>query len=162
MIQMVTVFHIVICVFLIILILAQQGKKDGMGSAFGGGGNQASTVVRGADTFLEKATKILAFGFMATSLSLVYLTSKASQSSLFSSEKNAPVKAAPAVSGTTAPVAAPAAETTPESAANPSAAPIQNKIEDAKDATQDVSKTVEKTGDAASKALENSQTPVKK
>lgn len=86
MIQFVTVIHVLVCVVLVLVVLLQQGKKDGMGSAFGGG-SQSVFGARGAETFLEKLTKILAIVFMCTSLSLVYFASKESNSSILSNEK---------------------------------------------------------------------------
>lgn len=117
MIQFVTVIHVIVCVLLIIVVLLQQGKKDGMGSAFGGG--SASVFgARGAETFLEKLTKALAVIFMCTSLSLVYFASQDSTGSLLSNEKTtqeAPIateSVAPAVDAKTASEAAPAVSDT--------------------------------------------------
>lgn len=86
MIQFVTIVHVVVCVFLVIVVLLQQGKKDGMGAAFGGASSSVFGA-RGAENFLEKLTKYLAVIFMCTSLGLVYFSSRESSDSLLSGEK---------------------------------------------------------------------------
>ncbi|MEZ4845637.1 MAG: preprotein translocase subunit SecG [Bdellovibrionota bacterium] len=110
MIQFVTIIHVVICILLIIVVLLQQGKKDGMGAAFGGGSSSVFGA-RGAETFLEKLTKILAIVFMCTSLSLVYFASRESSGSLLSDEKVTQEAPASTESETVAAPADPAVET---------------------------------------------------
>ena len=56
MITLVTVVHVIVCVFLILVILLQAGKGGGMGGAFGGAGAQTVFGGRGATTFLGKLT----------------------------------------------------------------------------------------------------------
>ncbi len=68
-----SVLHIVACLFLILVVLLQQGRAGGMG-ALGG----ASTQVfggRGAGNFLTRLTAICAVVFMLTSMSLAYIAS---------------------------------------------------------------------------------------
>ena len=113
MIQFVTVIHVIVCVLLILVVLLQQGKKDGMGSAFGGGSSSVFGA-RGAETFLEKLTKILAIIFMCTSLSLVYFSSQESSGSLLSNETPATESSAPSTE--TAPAAPTDAATAPNAA----------------------------------------------
>lgn len=74
MTTMLTIIHAIVCVFLTLVVLLQQGAKQGMGAAFGGG---SSTVFggRGANTFLAKLTAGAAGLFMVTSLSLSYISS---------------------------------------------------------------------------------------
>jgi preprotein translocase subunit SecG len=114
-IQFITVIHVIVCVLLVLVVLLQQGKKDGMGAAFGGGSSSVFGA-RGAETFLEKFTKVLAVIFMSTSLSLVYFSSRESSGSLLSNEKAA--TESPTVPGEPAKTAEPAtgvtAESTPE------------------------------------------------
>ena len=69
----VIVVHIVACLFLIGVVLLQQGKGQDLASAFGGGGSQAAFGPRGSATVLSRATAILAGLFMVTSLSLSVL-----------------------------------------------------------------------------------------
>ena len=63
--------HIVACLFLIGVVLLQQGKGQDLASAFGGGGTQAAFGPRGSATVLSRATTILAGVFMLTSLGLL-------------------------------------------------------------------------------------------
>jgi preprotein translocase subunit SecG len=99
-IHFITVVHVAVCVLLVLVVLLQQGKKDGMGTAFGGGSSSVFGA-RGAETFLEKLTKVLAVVFMCSSLSLVYLSSRETTNSIFSTEKTT----------TPTPVTTPAAST---------------------------------------------------
>ena len=65
--------HIVACVFLIGVVLLQQGKGQDLASAFGGGGTQTAFGPRGSANVLSRATTILAGVFMLTSLALSML-----------------------------------------------------------------------------------------
>jgi preprotein translocase subunit SecG len=78
LITLVTILHVVVCVFLILVILLQAGKGGGMGGAFGGAGSQTVFGGRGAQTFLGKLTSISAGIFMLTSLTLAYNASRSS------------------------------------------------------------------------------------
>jgi preprotein translocase subunit SecG len=62
--------HILACLFLIGVVLLQQGKGQDLASAFGGGGTQTAFGPRGQANVLSRATTILAGVFMVTSLSL--------------------------------------------------------------------------------------------
>ncbi|MCK4409853.1 MAG: preprotein translocase subunit SecG [Candidatus Eisenbacteria sp.] len=63
--------HIVICLGLIIVVLLQSGKGGGLAGAFGGAGGVGAVFGgQAAATFLTKATRYLAIGFMLSSLSL--------------------------------------------------------------------------------------------
>lgn len=79
MTTLITVLHVLFCIFLILVILLQTGKGAGMGAAFGG---SSSTVFgpRGAGSFIGKMTGIVAFLFMVSSLTLAFLSSSSSTS----------------------------------------------------------------------------------
>ena len=62
--------HVLACLFLIGVVLLQQGKSQDLASAFGGGGTQTAFGPRGSANVLSRATTILAGVFMVTSLSL--------------------------------------------------------------------------------------------
>jgi preprotein translocase subunit SecG len=62
--------HILACLFLIGVVLLQQGKGQDLASAFGGGGSQTAFGPRGSANVLSRATAVLAGLFMVTSLSL--------------------------------------------------------------------------------------------
>jgi preprotein translocase subunit SecG len=69
----VTVLHVVICLFLIGVVLLQSGKAADLAGAFGGMGSQTTFGPRAAATVLTKATTAAAALFMVTSLSLAIL-----------------------------------------------------------------------------------------
>jgi preprotein translocase subunit SecG len=75
MIILLTVIHIIVCLFLIAVVLLQSGKGAEMGAAFGGS-SQTLFGSRGAASFLSKMTTAAAIVFMLTSLSLAVMTSR--------------------------------------------------------------------------------------
>lgn len=83
---LITTLHIILCLLLMIVILLQAGKGAEIGAVFGGS-SQTIFGSRGAATFLSKVTTICAVGFMVTSISLVYLSSARSTSSVMDTEK---------------------------------------------------------------------------
>jgi len=83
MTTVITVLHVLVCVFLILVVLLQAGKGGGMGIAFGGAGGGGSVFGgSGAGNFLTRLTVAAAFGFMITSMSLAYLASNTEVDSL--------------------------------------------------------------------------------
>ncbi len=73
-----TVLHIVVCVFLIIVVLLQSGKAADLAGAFGGMGSQTAFGPRGSATLLSKATTVSAIVFMLTSLALSIVATRSS------------------------------------------------------------------------------------
>jgi preprotein translocase subunit SecG len=71
-----TTLHVVACIFLICVVLLQQGKGQDLASAFGGGGSQTAFGPRGSANVLSRVTTILAGVFMVTSLTLSVLRPK--------------------------------------------------------------------------------------
>jgi preprotein translocase subunit SecG len=69
------IVHIFVCLFLMLVVLLQQGKGGGMGAAFGGGATQQVFGGRGAGNILTRATAVCAATFMLTSVSLAYVSS---------------------------------------------------------------------------------------
>lgn len=67
----VTVLHVIVCIFLILVILLQAGKGANMGAAFGGS-SQTVFGSSGPASFLGKMTTVIAILFMLTSLTLSY------------------------------------------------------------------------------------------
>jgi preprotein translocase subunit SecG len=82
MITLLTIFHVIVCIFLILVVLLQQGKGADWAGAFGGGGTQTAFGARGAGTVLSKATTAAAIIFMITSLALTILISRPGGSSV--------------------------------------------------------------------------------
>ncbi len=75
-----TVLHIIVCVFLVLIVLLQPGKSGGLGAALGGAGAQQVFGGRGAGNFLSKLTWASASLFFATSMVLAYLSSSVDDS----------------------------------------------------------------------------------
>ena len=70
------VLHVLISVFLILIVLVQQGKGADLAGAFGGGGSQTAFGARGATTLLHKLTTIFFALFVLTSLSLAIVQAR--------------------------------------------------------------------------------------
>ena len=96
--------HIVACLFLIAVVLLQQGKGQDLASAFGGGGTQTAFGPRGSATVLSRATTILAGLFMVTSLALSLI--RPNRSGVL--DQVPTVAATPTPAATAAPVSVPA------------------------------------------------------
>lgn len=75
MVTLITVIHVIVGIFLILVVLLQGGKGAGLGAAFGGS-SQTVFGASGATSFLAKLTAIAAILFMITSISLSYFSSK--------------------------------------------------------------------------------------
>ena len=73
---LVTMLHVLVAVFLILVVLLQTGKGADLAGAFGGGGSQTAFGARGATTLLHKLTTTSAVLFMATSFTLAVLSSR--------------------------------------------------------------------------------------
>jgi preprotein translocase subunit SecG len=61
--------HVLVCVFLILVVLLQQGKGADL-SVFGGGSTQTAFGARGATTFLHKLTVASFIIFVLTTLAI--------------------------------------------------------------------------------------------
>jgi len=80
--------HVVICLFLILVVLLQQGKGADL-SVFGGGSTQAAFGARGAATILHKMTVAGFVGFILTTMAIGFLQTGSSQSSVMSTVEEA-------------------------------------------------------------------------
>ena len=110
--------HVVACLFLIGVVLLQQGKNQDLASAFGGGGTQTAFGPRGSANVLSRATTILAGVFMITSLALSMLRPR---SSTFLDQVQTPA-GSPAPSASALPAPAAPAATVPVAPASPAPA----------------------------------------
>ena len=72
MIYLLYVVHVLVCIFLILVVLLQQGKGADL-SVFGGGSTQTAFGARGATTLLHKLTvaSFLIFIFTTVSMGLM-------------------------------------------------------------------------------------------
>ena len=89
-----TVLHVMVCLFLIVVVLLQRGKGADIGAVFGGGSGATIFGSRGAGNFLTKLTTGAAVVFMLTSLSLAYFAQEGARSTLF--DDDAPKQEQPA------------------------------------------------------------------
>jgi preprotein translocase subunit SecG len=111
--------HVLACIFLIGVVLLQQGKSQDLASAFGGGGTQTAFGPRGSANVLSRATTVLAGVFMVTSLALSML--RPHESSILD-RVNGPSPTPAASAGAAVPAASTApATTTPAAPASPAA-----------------------------------------
>jgi len=67
--------HVIICIGLIMVILMQSAKGEGLAGAFGGSGITGAVFGgRGAASFLSRATTVLAIAFFLSCLLLSFLS----------------------------------------------------------------------------------------
>jgi preprotein translocase subunit SecG len=95
----VIVVHVIVCLFLIGVVLLQQGRSADLAGAFGGQGSQTAFGPRAAANVLTRLTTWSAVIFMVTSISLTVLYVRSTGThSVLDSSKPAPISA-PAKSG---------------------------------------------------------------
>ncbi len=76
-----TIAHVVVCLFLVGIVLLQHGKGADIGATFGGS-SQSLFGTEGPLPLLNKITTAAAIIFMLTSVSLAYLSTQNSSSSV--------------------------------------------------------------------------------
>ena len=81
MTTLLTIIHIVVCLFLIVIVLLQHGKGASMGAAFGGS-SQTVFGTEGPVPLLNKITTWAAVVFMLTSISLAYVSTRVGDGSV--------------------------------------------------------------------------------
>ena len=113
MIYVLVPIYVIVCVFLILVVLLQQGKGADVSAAFGASSSQTTFGARGATTLLEKITtwSFVAFSILAVTISIIQARPRSSV--LAKAKAGVPAKAAipapvPVGSPATAPVTAPA------------------------------------------------------
>jgi len=86
--------HVVVCLFLIGVVLIQQGRSADLAGAFGGQGSQTAFGPRAAANVLTRLTTWSAVIFMCTSICLVVLYQRSSGThSVLEGVKPAPASA---------------------------------------------------------------------
>ena len=76
MFAVLVVFHVIVCAGLILAVLMQSSKGEGLaGSSFGGTFSGAMFGGRGAASFLSRATSVLAVLFMLNCGALAFMSS---------------------------------------------------------------------------------------
>jgi len=93
MVTLLTIVHVIVCLFLIVIVLLQHGKGADMGASFGGGSGKTVFGTEGPLPLLNKITTTSAIVFMLTSVTLAYYSANISRSSVMKSLKvSAPVQ----------------------------------------------------------------------
>ena len=121
-VALVTVY-VIICFFLILVVLLQQGKGADIAGAFGGGSSQTAFGARGATTFLHKLTTFAFVGFVLISMLLSIIEARPKASVIDKALPAAAASQKPAVPAPAAPApdgAAPSAAQPAPNAAQPS------------------------------------------
>ena len=90
----VIVVHVIVCLFLIGVVLLQQGRSADLAGAFGGQGSQTAFGPRAAANVLTRLTTWSAVIFMITSISLtiLYVRTGSQHSVLDNTQTSAPAK----------------------------------------------------------------------
>jgi preprotein translocase subunit SecG len=100
------IIHVIICVFLILVVLLQQGSGADL-SVFGGGATQAAFGARSATNLLHKLTVGAFVGFILTTITIGFIKMGGPRASVMT---DVPVSEAPAPVEAEEPASAPAAE----------------------------------------------------
>ena len=87
----ITVLHVIVCFILILVILLQAGRGQGLTVPTFGSGNVDSLFGTRAADFLTKATSVAAICFLLTCIGLDYLEAQKSRSLLEGPRKTAPL-----------------------------------------------------------------------
>ena len=97
MILFITIIHVIVCAFLIIVVLLQSGQSGDIAAAFGGMGSQTAFGPRGSATALSRATTWSTVIFMITSLTLsIYAQRRSGPTSVLQGVKSSQTKTQPA------------------------------------------------------------------
>ena len=126
-----TIIHVIVCSFLVIVVLLQSGKAADLAGAFGGMGSQTAFGPRGSATVLTKATTIAAALFMITSLSLSVMATRVGATGGGKSvldKVKAPASATPGAPPAGAPPAVPSVTLTDPATGKETTMPIDPKI----------------------------------
>ncbi len=76
-----TIVHVIVCLFLVGIVLLQHGKGADIGASFGGS-SQSLFGTEGPLPLLNKITTASAIIFMLTSVSLAYISSRSGSTSV--------------------------------------------------------------------------------
>lgn len=110
MVILLTIIHLFVCFFLILVVLLQTGKGADIAAAFGGT-SQTAFGARGAATLLSKLTTGSAIIFMITSFTLAMMSNRGTRSVV--TDDAAQQQSAPATPGTQQEAPPPQPETPP-------------------------------------------------
>lgn len=101
MIYLLYVIHVLVCVFLILVVLLQQGKGADL-SVFGGGSTQTAFGARSATTLLHKLTVVSFVVFILTTVTIAIMQGGPG-GTVMAGQESGPANPAPAAPATPAP-----------------------------------------------------------
>ena len=113
------ILYVLVCLFLVMVVLLQQGKGADLAGAFGGGGSQTSFGPRSTTNIMHRMTTGAFVLFVVLCLALAILSGKQRTSVMEDVAAPIPVETSEVADPVMQPVAddaAPAAETVPEAA----------------------------------------------
>jgi preprotein translocase subunit SecG len=120
-----TVIHVGVALFMILVVLVQGGHSGGVGAAFGGGSSSGLLGATGATTLLGKLTYAAAGIFMVSSISLSVIQGKSGNVGLGKKlQEKAAAAASPSPSAAPESAAAPSASPGPAASQQPAATPV--------------------------------------
>ena len=120
-----TVIHVGVALFMILVVLVQGGHSGGVGAAFGGGSSSGLLGATGATTLLGKLTYAAAGVFMVSSISLSVIQGKSGNVGLGQKlQEKAAAAASPSPSAAPESAAAPSASPGPAASQQPAATPV--------------------------------------
>ena len=122
MIYLLYTLHIIICIFLILVVLLQQGKGADL-SVFGGGTTMAAFGARSATNLLHRMTVGGFVAFILTTLGIAYLKGHVEGSSVMKAAAPVSAPATTPVTPAATPAATPADTTPPPAAPSDTQAP---------------------------------------
>ena len=98
MIILVTIVHVIVCLFLIAVVLLQSGASADLAGAFGGLGSQTAFGPRAGANLLTKLTTWAAIIFMLSSFTLAIISTRhgGGSGSVLDNSKSVPTKSVPA------------------------------------------------------------------
>ena len=124
------IIHVLVCLFLIGIVLLQHGKGADVGATFGGS-SQSLFGTEGPIPLLNKVTTLAAIVFMATSISLAYLSANNSTGTVMENVKVEPLPTLPPLelpADSNAPITIPVPEQTTEPTAAPQEMPVERSV----------------------------------
>ncbi len=95
------IIYVLVCLFLVMVVLLQQGKGADLAGAFGGGGSQASFGPRSATNIMHRMTTISFVLFVVLSMALAILSGKSRTSVMEDVQTAAPAAAVEVQTGGT-------------------------------------------------------------
>jgi preprotein translocase subunit SecG len=95
---LVTIVHVIVCLFLIAVVLLQSGASADLAGAFGGLGSQTAFGPRAGANLLTKLTTWAAIIFMLSSFTLAILSTRhgGGSGSVLDNSKSVPTQSVPA------------------------------------------------------------------